>query len=198
MVLRFHGEIRAVSPTDRVLVLRALRSASLLVVFTAGALDWLGGIVFPPHGNALLYAIAMSWLVAVGIALPATAIVTVRVPLAGWENDGRVYDRGSIRAFRWVLLHSPLGWINPNLQLVGRRTDCDRLLREMHTSEAVHWVTGVLATIVGFAWLVGGYAVYGLVMLLVRIPFDVYPILLHRRNRGRVRRVLSRQLRTSA
>lgn len=45
-------------------------------------------------------------------------------------------------------------------------------------------------------YLVDDYAVYGYVMLLVRIPFDLYPIMLQRWNRGRVRRVLRRQLRT--
>jgi hypothetical protein len=34
--------------------------------------------------------------------------------------------------------------------------------------------------------------VHGYVMLLVRIPFDVYPIMLQRWNRGRVHRVLRR------
>jgi hypothetical protein len=40
------------------------------------------------------------------------------------------------------------------------------------------------------------YDVYGYVMLLVRIPFDVYPIMLQRWNRGRVRRVLERPAHT--
>ena len=51
------------------------------------------------------------------------------LPLARWENDGEVYDRRSVRAFRWVLLQSPLGWINPSLYLSGNRSDLDRLLR---------------------------------------------------------------------
>jgi hypothetical protein len=34
--------------------------------------------------------------------------------------------------------------------------------------------------------------VYGYALLLVRIPFDLFPIMLQRRNRGRVRRVLER------
>ena len=41
-------------------------------------------------------------------------------------------------------------------------------------------------------FLVDGYPVHGYVMLLVRIPFDVYPIMLQRWNRGRVYRVLRR------
>jgi hypothetical protein len=33
---------------------------------------------------------------------------------AHWEKQGEIYDRTGIRAFRWVLFHSPLGWINAN------------------------------------------------------------------------------------
>ena len=96
-----------------------------------------------------------------------------------------------------MLLHSPLGWINPNFPLGTSRTDCERLLREMNVSEGVHWLTCFLSSILAISFLVGDYAVYGYVMLLVRIPFDLYPIMVQRRNRGRVCRVLSRQLRTS-
>jgi hypothetical protein len=94
----------------------------------------------------------MSWLISIIVALPTSAIFRVNpklLPLARWENDGEVYDRRSIRAFRWVLLQSPLGWINPNLNLSASRTDWDRLLREMSGSEGVHWITCCLASILG-------------------------------------------------
>jgi hypothetical protein len=185
-----------VNPTDRQLALRALRSVSLLVILTMAALYWIDGDVSRPHGNPLLYAIAMSWLISIVVGLPASAIFRMRprlLPMAAWEDDGDVYDRPSIRAFRWMLLRSPLGWINPNLQVRVSRPDWDRLLREMHGSEGVHWITCVLASILAVSYLAGDHAVYGYAMLLVRIPFDLYPIMLLRRNRGRVCRLLRRQ-----
>ena len=57
----------------------------------------------------------------------------------------------------------------------------------------MHWLTCVLTSILAISYLVRDYAVYGYVMLLVRIPFDLYPIMLQRWNRGRVCRVLNRQ-----
>lgn len=167
-----------------------------MVLFTIGALYFNRHGLYPPHGSPLVYAIAMSWLIAICVALLTGAIFKMNdklFSLARWEKEGEVYDRTGVRAFRWVLLHSPLGWINPNLHLGAGRTDCERLLREMNVSEGVHWLTCFLSSILAIACLVGGYAVYGYVMLLVRIPFDLYPIMLHRRNRGRVCRVLSRQ-----
>jgi hypothetical protein len=190
-----------VSPTtERLLVLRGLRSVSLLVIFTFGALYSIDGDLFHPHGNPLLYAIAASWLVSITLAFPTSAFFRVNpklLPLARWENDGEVYDRRSVRAFRWVLLRSPLGWINPSLYLSASRTDLTRLLKEMRGGEGVHWITCLLAGILGVLYLAGDHAVYGYVMLLVRIPFDLYPVMLLRRNRGRVSRLLRRQLCTS-
>ena len=179
---------------------RAMRSVSLIVIFTGGALYSIDGDFSPPHGNPLLYAIAMSWLISITVALLTSAIFRANVTLfslARWENEGEVYNRKSVRAFLRVLLHSPLGWINPNSHLSAGRTDCDRLLREMNASEGVHWLTCVLSIVLAISYLVGDYAVYGYAMLLVRVPFDLYPIMLQRWNRGRVCRVLSRQLGTS-
>lgn len=183
-------------------MLHGVRSVLLLAILTVGALYFNRHGFYPPHGNPLIYAIAVSWLISFTLALPINAIFKVNsklFSLAHWEREGKVYDRGSIRAFRWILLHSPLGWINPSLYLYSgaSRTDCERLLREMIFGEQVHWLTCFFATIVGIFYLFGDYAVYGYAMLLVRIPFDLYPIMLLRRSRGRVSRVLSRQLRTS-
>lgn len=175
--------------------LRALRSTLLIAIFTFAAV-YFNRRGFYPHGNPLIYAISISWLIAIIVAMPSSIIflrVTLKLfSLAGWEKQGKIYDRTSVRAFRWVLLHSPLGWINPNLHLSPKRADCERLLREMNVSEGVHWLSCFLSSIMAISCIVGGYSVYGYVMLVIRVPLDIYPIMLHRRNRGRVYRVLTR------
>jgi Glycosyl-4,4'-diaponeurosporenoate acyltransferase len=60
------------------------------------------------------------------------------------------------------------------------------------SSEAVHWLTFAVTVMLAILYLRDDHAVYGYVMLLVRIPFDLYPIMLQRWNRGRVWRVLER------
>jgi Glycosyl-4,4'-diaponeurosporenoate acyltransferase len=117
--------------------------------------------------------------------------------LAHWEKQGKIYDRAGIRTFRWVLFHSPLGWINPNFHLRASRADCKRLLREMNSGEGVHWLTCVVTVMLAISYLLHDHAVYGYVMLLVRVPFDLYPIMLQRWNRGRVWRVLELQAASS-
>jgi hypothetical protein len=170
-----------------------MRSALLTVIFTSGSVYLLVGAPLP-HGNPLLYAVALSWLVAITGAVATGAIwARLRVfSLVPWEKEGEIYARTGARAFRWVLLHSPLGWINPHLHLSASRADCDRLLREMNTSEGVHWLTCAVSVVLALRYISGDYAVYGYALLLVRIPFDLYPIMLLRWNRGRVCRVLRR------
>ena len=151
---------------------------------------------FPPHGNPLVYGLATSWLIAIAIAMLTSAIFFRVSPklfsLADWERQGAIYDRAGIRTFRWVLFHSPLGWINPNFHLRPNREDCERLLREMNSGEAVHWLTCIVSVVLAIACFRHNYTVYGYAMLAVRIPFDLYPIMLQRWNRGRVWRVLER------
>lgn len=180
-----------------------MRSALLMVALTAwstyslvaGISQRARGHAFP-HGNPLVYSFAVSWLIAITIAVASGFFSRwIRPTLfspALWEKEGEIYARADLRAFRWLLLNSPLGWINPNLHLTTGRVGCDRLLREMNTSEGIHWLTCVASTALAISYLVEGHAVYGYVLLLVRIPFDLYPIMLHRWNRGRVLRILAR------
>jgi len=175
---------------------RVMRSLLMILILTAWSTHSIINGKTIPHGNPLVYSLAMSWLIAITVAFASSAIFFRLNPtlfsLANWEKQGEIYDRAGIRAFRWVLLHSPLGWINPNFHLRASRVDCDRLLREMNSGEAVHWLTCAVSVMVAISHLVHGYVVYGYFMLLVRIPFDLYPIMLQRWNRGRVWRVLRR------
>jgi hypothetical protein len=44
----------------------------------------------------------------------------------------------------------------------------------------VHWLAGAVLVVLAIWFLVDGYPGHGYVMLLVRIPFDVYLIMLQR------------------
>lgn len=180
--------------------IRAMRSSLMIAILTAGSVYSIRGRPFPPHGNPLVYSLAISWLISITIAVVSSAIFFRVNPtlfsLAHWEKQGEIYERAGIRAFRWVLFHSPLGWINANFHLRASRADCDRLLRETNSSEGVHWLTCVISVMLAISYLLHDHAVYGYVILLVRIPYDLYPIMLQRRNRGRVSRVLKRPART--
>jgi hypothetical protein len=182
--------------------LRVRRSLGLIAILTVSSLYALDGELFPPHGNSLLYALALTWLVTIAVGLGTGFIFAGADPalfsLTPWEKDGEIYERAGLRAFRWTLLRSGLGWINPNFHVRRSRADWERLVRETHNSEGVHWLAGAILAALGIWFLVDGYAMHGYVMLLVRIPFDVYPIMLQRWNRGRLYRVLGRRPRTAS
>lgn len=175
---------------------RVRRSLWLIAILTVGSLYALWGEFLPPQGNPLLYALALTWLVTIAVGLGTGFIFASADPslfsLASWEKEGELYERAGLRAFRWILLHSGLGWINPNFYLRHSRADLERLARETQNSEGVHWLAGAILAVLAVWFLLDGYAIYGFVMLLVRIPFDVYPIMLQRWNRARVHRVLRR------
>jgi hypothetical protein len=150
---------------------RVLRTLALIVLFTGASLYAIDGDALPPRGHPLLYATAMSWLMTMAVMIVSSAFFRAHpglFPLARWEKDGEIYEPAGIRAFRWVLLHSPLGWVNPNFHVTGR-TDCDRLVAETHASEGVHWLTCVVSVMLAIWCLAGEYVVYGAAMLLVRI-----------------------------
>lgn len=176
---------------------RVMRSLGVVAVLTCGSLYFVDSDVHPPHGNPLVYASAMSWLIAFTFAFASSSIFRNLSPglfsLARWEQEGEIYDRWGIQAFRWILLHSPLGWINPNMHLSADQTDCDRLLREMNTAEGVHWLTCLVSVMLAIWFFVDDHAAHGYGMLLVNIPFNLYPIMLQRWNRGRVFRVVRRR-----
>ena len=68
--------------------LRALRSALLIAIFTFAAV-YFNRRGFYPHGNPLIYAIAMSWLIAITVALPIGSIFKVShklFSLVRWEK----------------------------------------------------------------------------------------------------------------
>lgn len=175
---------------------RALRSVFMILILTMGSAYFIHGRAFPPHGNPLVFCLALSWLISLTIAVFSSAIFfrlsPARFALARWERQGEIYDRPDILAFRWVLFHSPVGWINPNFHLRTGRADSERLLREMNSSEAVHWLTCAATVALAISYFRHGQATYGYVMLLIRVPFDLYPIMLQRWNRGRLQRILRR------
>ena len=174
-----------------------MRSLATVLVLTGGSLYAVDGDVYPPHGNPLVYTLAVSWLISFVIAMTSIAFLQSLSPRvfapASWEKDGDIYNGAGVQAFRWVLFHSPLGWINPNLHMSAGQADCDRLLKEMNTAEGVHWLTCAASVALALWWLAGDRDAYGYSMLLVNIPFNLYPIMLQRWNRGRVFRMLKRR-----
>jgi hypothetical protein len=71
--------------------LRALRSTLLIAIFTLAAV-YFTRRGFYPHGNPLIYAIAISWLIAITVAMPSSVIflkVNLKLFSPGRLGEGR-------------------------------------------------------------------------------------------------------------
>ena len=147
-----------------------------------------------PDVHPLVFASCVSWLVALivsGVARDGLMRMDpMRLRIADWECEGRVYAAVGVPAFRWLLLHTPLGWLAPTIKLASCRGGIERLLREMNYAEGVHWIGGIITLGLAGGSAAAGHGVVGIWLLLSTVPMHVYPVMVQRSNRGRALRVL--------
>ena len=69
-----------------------MRSLLMIVILTSGLVYSIDGHAFAPHGNPLVYGIAISWLISMSIAVVSSALFFRVNPtlfsLAYWEKQG--------------------------------------------------------------------------------------------------------------
>jgi hypothetical protein len=166
-------------------------------VFAFLALSAAGGCALiltasQPGRHPFVFAFGLSWFITTCVC---AAYVSCQIlfglgpeplGLARWERNGRIYEWCGVGIFRWILLHTHLHWLGPNLKLRSGRSDLRRLLREMHSAEAMHAIAAgaALAVAVGYALLRLTTVTTWLVVFT--IPFHIYPVALQRWNRGRM------------
>lgn len=122
-----------------------------------------------------------------------------RLRLARWEREGRVYRWVGVEGFRWLLRHTPLGWLNPALRLTGReRPDIESLLRQMNFAEGAHLIGGVITLGLAVGYAVTGHGRVALCFGGITLVVHFYPLITQRWNRGRVARVVQRAARRAA
>jgi hypothetical protein len=106
--------------------------------------------------------------------------------LARWERSGRLFRWFGVGVFRWILLHTHLRWLTPNLELKSGRSDLDRLQGEMGSAEATHAVGAVVAFATAAVHARLSHGTIAIWLILLTFPFHVYPVMLQRWNRGRI------------
>jgi hypothetical protein len=150
-----------------------------------------------PDSHPVVVAFSVSWIIVLIVTgVTRDAFVKMdpkRFHFARWEREGQVYGRFGIGAFSWLLLHSPLGWLDPWLKLGSRRSELERLLREVNFAEGTHLLGGVWTLLIAFGYAAAGHAVVGLSFAILIIPLHIYPWMLQRWNRGRILRVMRRR-----
>lgn len=180
--------------TDRPFILYAIAFCTLTALALVGVLQSYAR----PAQQPFVLALSLHWLLMAGISALVSNLLYHVAPArfhpARWERDGAIYESLGVKQVQWLLLHTPLGWLNPSLQLRTGRRDLQRLLRELNPAEGTHLLAGAGALLLagGYAWW--GYARVSLWLCLLDLPLNLYPIALQRYNRGRVTRLLRRQM----
>ena len=171
-------------------------TAKYLVIFTALTVVVSIGLVMTisqPDRHPLIFAFSLTWLIMAFVAA-ATSRIFVRMDpkrfhLARWEREGSLYDRMGLGAVRWVLRHTPLGWLNPKIKVRSGGSDMDRLLRDMNAVEGVHILAAGISLAVAAFFTLAGQVFIGIWLVVFTVLFNVYPVMLQRWNRGRIVRL---------
>lgn len=154
-------------------------------------------------GHPVTFAYSVSWVVGGFVGAGTRKWLLGRDPwrirLARWEREGRVYRWVGVEGFRWLLRHTPMGWLNPVLRVTGReRSDLEKLLRQMNFAEGAHLIGGVITLGLAVGYAVTGHGWVGLWFAVITLVFHGYPLITQRWNRGRVARVVRRAARRPA
>jgi len=145
-----------------------------------------------PDRHPFIFAFGLSWFIttcvcAVYVSCQILFGLSPRpFGLARWERNGSLYKWCGVGIFRWILLHTHLHLLNPNLELKSGRSDLGRLLREMNSAEAIHAIAAGASLAVAVGYAVLRLPTITTWLIVVTIPFHIYPVALQRWNRGRV------------
>lgn len=149
-----------------------------------------------PDSHPLVLAFSVSWIIVLAVAsLTRDACLRMdpkRFHFLRWEREGLAYGRAGVVAFRWLLLHSPLSWLNPLLKFKARRCELERLSREVNVAEVTHFAGAVLTLVAALGYAVFGHVMVGIWFAVLIVPMHGYPWMLQRWNRGRICRLMRR------
>jgi hypothetical protein len=126
-----------------------------------------------------------------GMAKMAEPLFALRMPgrlrdLRAWERSRVVQRALGIRAFGRLLRGTPLRYLNASLYLSREPGNVEHVVRLVEAAEASHWWAAlVLLPWIGFAAAAGRYVAV-MVLLLVQVVWNVYPILHLRLVRSRL------------
>lgn len=166
----------------------SLGVASRYVTFGAACVLWLLMVVSTP--SSAVHAAGLAWFTTWGVQMVVSATFWIR-PLflpslyyRPWPlpNARRLARRlGVVRFGRWAR------WINP---LPFDRRSPRELESTLTAAETTHAITLFTVSALAVAFLVRGSTVLALFLVLWNVLFNLYPVVLQRHNRARLRRLV--------
>lgn len=154
------------------------------------------GLFRYPGGAVLIYGLSMTliWLTrhVVPFALPSPYY-----RLRPVELDGRLYRALGVETFKWLLFKSRIEFLNVSVKLSHGRSGIRGLERGTREAETDHAI--VLLVMAAITIYAAGHAWWTLVgwLVLANVIANLYPIMLQRHNRARLRPMLEQLARRS-
>jgi len=136
----------------------------------------------------------ISWIVGlVGNAILIKSAYYGKVSNFNFVKSKAVNRLLGITYFQWVVKNTPFKFFNQKIKLKNGKADLLEIRKEMTIAEIGHLIGFVF--VMGFALnktIVYG-ALFGLVIMAVNIPMNLYPSLLQQENKRRIDRLISIQ-----
>lgn len=157
---------------------RDLTKLVVVAIFFAACLYMLADVI--GFGSPWLGLLTMFNFM--GLTKVAEPLFVLRMPRAlrtvgPWTLNGRLYRCLGVRGFGDLLRNTPLRYLNGSVYRSGGRQSLAKLKRQAESAEATHFWAAVLFTpYIAYVWS-RGLVVESVVLTIVQILFNVYPIL---------------------
>ncbi len=109
-----------------------------------------------------------------------------------FEQEGQLYEKAGTGFFQMLVGRGPWAILNPTLRFHGKVAQLAELEKEMRKAEGGHLVAFIAVTLATVFAAVQGWLDVAGWLLLFNVPFNLYPVMLQRRNRARIHRILAR------
>lgn len=172
------------------------RWLSIFVVLTAIALASLALSISDADVHPVAFAYGVSWFITL-VASASTQQIRTRpdsrdIRLARFERGGRIYVWLGVGILKWILVHSPIGWLNANIRLRSVRSGLDQLLAEVRYAQAAHFLGGSITLLVGIERCVAGHRGVGFSFVVFAVLIHAYPVMLMRFHLARLTEIRRR------
>ncbi len=168
----------------------------ILIILTILSIGGIKQYFKTPENHAFIFSLSILWLFHAVIHLLAfqkfRAKNPYRIKFAHWEKEGNIYRYFGIKIFRKLILFSPFVLMSLGIRVWSGRDDFERVLRELNMAEGSHKVALLFTVMIVFILFSTDRRKEGYYLLMEIIAFHVYPIMLQRWNRGRIKRLIKK------
>lgn len=144
----------------------------------------------------LLHSLSLafiSWIVGMSInGFLAKSESYERLTNLNFIKNEATNKRIGLGAFKWIVKNTFFKYFNPKLKLRNKvdRADLRVLRNEMTFSEISHLIGFIVIGIIVLMKFISGEYVFGVILLTVNIPLNLYPSLLQQENKRRIDELL--------